>query len=426
MRALLLGIMVIFFAFPAFAANFYVDNLLPGNDANACNSETSPCLTIAGGIAKMMAAGAGAAHTVFVKNGTYNESNLTINVGGVSNATRRTLKNFAGHSPIVNASGGHGFCVGCDFVTRSQSVGYVTIEGFEIRNASWTGIKYNHADNLIIRNNYIHDVKSQGILGGGINVTIDRNRISHTGTFSGNQQHGLYVGGSRYTITNNVIEGVTAYCMQIKAYPDDGTVPTPEYAGVHDWLVANNTCAYQLNRSGIVLEYVNTVSSVNISNVHVKNNLFFHENTNNSFAANQSMVSCEFDGGVASTTSGVVVQNNAAFRFSGSITKVAANCPAGISESNNSANVSVNNPNLVNAPFPRPASGPDLHLTSNSTTLLNLGLNMSAVTIGTLSSGVTTDHDGRSRPLGNGYDIGACEFSSNVSKVAAPRNLQVR
>jgi hypothetical protein len=191
---------------------------------------------------------------------------------------------------------------------------------------------------------------------------------------------------------------------------------------VHDWLVANNTCAYQLNRSGIVLEHVNVSSSTSITNVHIVNNLFFQEATNSSIG--QSMVSCWNDGGIPATTTGVVVQNNVGFRSSGVVLKV-SQCPTGVSESNNLASVGTNNPNLMNAPLVRPAA-PDLHLTSNSTTLLNLGLNLSAVTIGTLSSGVTTDYDGGSRPVGNGYDIGACEFSSNVSKVAAPRNLQVR
>ena len=81
-----------------------------------------------------------------------------------------------------------------------------------------------------------------------------------------------------------------------------------------------------------------------------------------------------------------------------------------------SGNRLATNPNMVNAPIlsapaTAPAS-PNFHLT-NGSVAIDAGLNLS-------SSGVTTDFSGNVRPVGNGYDVGAYEFSSNDSAPPAP------
>ena len=72
------------------------------------------------------------------------------------------------------------------------------------------------------------------------------------------------------------------------------------------------------------------------------------------------------------------------------------------------------NPNMVNAPLRRPSS-PDFHLTTGSVAI-DVGLNLTA-------NGLTKDFEGKDRPVGNGFDIGAYEFGD--APAPTPTSLRV-
>jgi hypothetical protein len=72
-------------------------------------------------------------------------------------------------------------------------------------------------------------------------------------------------------------------------------------------------------------------------------------------------------------------------------------------------NDTTNNPNMVNAPLTRPSS-PDFHLKTGSAAI-DFGLNLTA-------NGLTKDFEGKDRPVGNGFDIGAYEFSTGEAPTA--------
>ncbi|MDH3770391.1 MAG: hypothetical protein OET79_05335 [Nitrospirota bacterium] len=91
---------------------------------------------------------------------------------------------------------------------------------------------------------------------------------------------------------------------------------------------------------------------------------------------------------ILSRSSGAIVKNNIIYDNATPIV-------------NNGINTAMGN-NLLNNPFFVNQSNGDFHLQAGSP----------AIDIGITISGITTDHDGNSRPQGSTFDIGAYEFPS--------------
>lgn len=263
------------------ATDYYVAT--NGSNANDGLTESTPKRTIAH-CASIMIAG----DTCYVRGGTYTES------GGVRLAVSGTqanpikLMNYPGETPII------------DFPSRTSNnriliehasganvaMGWITIEGFEIRNG-WEGIKYSSMNNSTIRRNWIHDGFNSGILGiGGHHNLFENNIINHQGDFSGcaagtalcNQQHGMYLHGQFYTIRHNIIYDNIGLGIQQNGSSTSSYSPTrhpgPEFAGATDWTMTNNTFAYQHYGSAIV------VWGSLCSNAIIRNNIFFENSQN--------------------------------------------------------------------------------------------------------------------------------------------------
>lgn len=134
-----------------------------------------------------------------------------------------------------------------------KPIGWITVEGIEVRNG-WDGIKFYNAHDIILRGNHIHDCLNQGILGNGCRVLIEGNTITRNGHEPGkeksNLRHGIYTTGGDFKIVNNVIHSNKAYGIQVAGYPyDPGKHAGPEFAGAKNWLISNNTIAFQENRA---------------------------------------------------------------------------------------------------------------------------------------------------------------------------------
>ena len=180
------------------------------------------------------------------------------------------LKNYLEETPILK--GGLLLQAAAGY---QYSIGWIIIDGFEIQNGH-DGIKFYNAHNVIIQNNKIHDHRNQGILGTGYQITIDRNVIAQNGLYYKNtneagQHHGIYGTGTYFTITNNLIHSNLSYGIQVAAYPYDSTKHAGvEYSGAKDWLISNNTIAYNLNRSGIV------IWQKEAKKILIQNNIFYN------------------------------------------------------------------------------------------------------------------------------------------------------
>ena len=201
------------------AQDYYVSNEL-GSDGND-GLETSPFQTINRAISEVEAGG-----TVYVMEGTYRNQNygtvdvsnyinmnnphvVTINKSGTAGAYI-TLKNYPGHTPIIQFDGRGGIVI-------SNDMNYIIVEGFEVVGpaASITyaeayanreykvlaasdpddDINYNHTyfsgkgiwggygahHHIIIRNNIVHDTAGSGIrFNDSDHITIEYNEVYNT------------------------------------------------------------------------------------------------------------------------------------------------------------------------------------------------------------------------------------------------------
>ena len=388
------------------AATYYVAT--SGNNSNPGTS-SQPWRTVAYAASKMVAG-----DTTYVRGGTYNEGVIRFGKSGTQSAPIKLL-NTSGEFPIIN------------FIDKSQyhriiiqnsagymkPIGWITIEGFEIRNG-YEGIKYYNLHDSIIRRNWIHHSAFQGILGqGGTRVLFDRNRINHNGRFAACaagtttlcfHDHGIYAYGSSYTITNNLFYdnlgyGVTQNGSSSSTY-NSTTNPAPEFAGAKNWVISNNTFAYNVNRAGLVLW------GSQCSNTRVENNIFYE---------NAIKTPSYYTQGIEITASptGVQIRNNLAFASGSGGNAFVVGGTAGVNYTLSGNIVNTLNPKFVNAPATLPSS-PNFALASGSP----------AINKGLTSSATKTSYTNVSRPQLSLYDVGAFEFYSSSASLAAPTSLQ--
>jgi hypothetical protein len=392
----------------AHAATYYVATT--GSDHNP-GTEDQPWQTIAHAVDLMVAG-----DTTYVKAGTYYERFIRFSKSGTA-ALPIKLLNYPGHSPIIDFQD--------KVVTRrlliehgsgsNNAIAWITIEGFEIKNA-WDGIKFYSGQDLTIRRNWLHDNIHQGILGvGALRILIDRNKINHNGDFARcaieawtcNQDHGIYAHGSSYTITNNLIYDNLGYGIQQNGSPtsfySSSKHPSTSFAGAANWVVAHNTLAYQANRSGMV------VWGSQCTNSKVYNNIFY-ENAVNSGSLPQGVAF------TSATCSGVEIRNNYAYASasgSGGTSFLGNGAPDGMVQSGNIVNTS--SPAFVNAGLTVPVS-PNFTLTTRSP----------AIDVGLPIASIRTAFDGTPRPQGRAADIGAYEYTAgaDVQSPSAPKSLR--
>ena len=259
------------------AATYYVAT--NGNNSNNGTSESTPWLTIKKATDTMVAG-----DTTYVRGGTYNETaRVRFNTPGTSAAPIKLL-NYPGEAPILNCSGTSssnqlGILIQ-NSLGYNRAMGWITVEGFEIRNC-WDGIKMYNAHDAVFRRNWVHDNTNQGILGNGTRVLIERNIVNHNGPHATNPgssfAQGVYLHGTNITIAHNVIYDTTGYGIQQNGSPSSYFTttahPSVEFSGAQNWIVVGNTLAYQKNRAGIV------VWGDRCSGSRYENNIFYENYT---------------------------------------------------------------------------------------------------------------------------------------------------
>ena len=237
-----------------------------GDDVNPGTSE-SPLRTI-----QKAAEIARAGDSVLVRGGVY-RGHVFLRFSGEPDRPI-VFKNAPGDRPVVDGEGKgrielqseHGW---------QKPIGWVVVEGFEVRNG-WDGIKFYNAHHVVLKGNFIHGNLNQGILGNGHHVRIEGNVIAHNGfkpdNEKSNKEHGIYATGTDFEIVDNVIHSSRAYGIQVAGYPfkPDGHAG-PEFAGARRWLIRRNTIAFQQNRAGIVVWQPDATDCVIENNVFYRN-----------------------------------------------------------------------------------------------------------------------------------------------------------
>jgi hypothetical protein len=349
------------------AATYYVATT--GNDNNNGTSEGTAWATVAKA-ANTMVAG----DTTYVRGGQYNSNGIRFGVSGTQ-ANPIRLLNYPGERPHIrfNASGN---LVAADSIYQivisslagpPNAIGWIEISGFEISNG-WGPVKIDAGHHLTFRNNEIHH--SLGGYGGhAIDVTIDRNIIRDWGRKAScaafpppavdpawgyntcNQDHALYLVGSRWTITNSLIYNGLSYAFHYAGVGFNASVhPTTEYAGARNFYAAGNTVAYQ-NYGAAIITWQPA------SQNHTFENNIFYENGVNKNAGDTQGFACQSSGG------GHLLRNNIFFASgSGATVVFQANC-AGLYTSTN--NLTASNPLFVDAGATMPAS-PNFRLQAGS------------------------------------------------------------
>jgi len=211
-----------------------------------------------------------AGDTVLVRGGLY-KGHIYLRFSGEPDKLI-VLKNYPGERPILDGEGKgrielkseHGW---------QKPIGWVIVEGFEVRNG-WDGIKFYNAHHIVLRGNHLHDNLNQGILGNGHHVRIEGNIIAHNGFKADNErsnkEHGIYCTGTDFTIVNNVICSNRAYGIQVAGYPYKAeNHPGPEFADARRWIISHNTIAFNQNRGGIVVWQSGATDCV------IQNNIFY-------------------------------------------------------------------------------------------------------------------------------------------------------
>jgi hypothetical protein len=376
----------------AHTATYYVATT--GSNSNP-GTEKQPWQTVAYAVASMVAG-----DTTYVRGGTYNEYEIRFAESGTAEAPIK-LVNYPGEAPVIhfnNPARFHRFLIQHKYGIH-QPMGWITIEGLEIDNA-YDGIKVHSGHDLTIRRNWIHNSVNAGILGNGTRILIDRNRINHNGrfvecqagTYSCSLDHGVYMNGTAITIINNLI--YDNLCHGIQA---NGTIsynpskhPGSGYVQSHNWVIANNTIAYQANCAGVV------VWGSTLLNLRIENNIFYENRVTGPSSGSQGIAFTS----MAST--GIVINNNH-FYASGSGGTVAISFGAieGVHYTGSGNIMNVSAPGFVNAPATLPVS-PNFSLTARSPAI-DAGLTLAVTKVA---------FDGTPRPQGSAYDIGAYEYSA--------------
>lgn len=358
----LIAVLFWLMASPAWSATYYVAT--DGSNSNDGLTEATPKLTVAHTVSLLVAG-----DTALVKNGTYNEGVIRFSRSGTASAPI-TLKNFPGHAPKIVFIQPDSPTFDRIFIQSASganvAIGWIVISGLELTGGH-DGIKYQNLHDSEISHNHIHDNGFMGVLGiGGLRVTFKRNIIHHNGRFAACaagtstlciQDHGLYVHGQNYVITNNVFYWHKGFGIQQNGSSTSTYSASvhagPEFAGAQNWVVSDNTFAYSEPRGGYV------IWGGNCDGLRLENNIFYENAVN----TNSSPQGIEFLGAGGST--GITIKNNHFYASgSGGTAAFGGTEPADIVKTGNVINVSP--PSFVNGGSNSLPTSPDFRLTASS------------------------------------------------------------
>jgi hypothetical protein len=247
--------------------NYYVATT--GSDANP-GSEDAPFLTIAHADSR-----ASAGDTIHVAPGTYKVAAPSLHSNGI--VTRKNGTSSARIKFVSDLKGGAKIVVSGIGTAWHSKGSYIDIVGFDITGSGRHGI-LAAGSNLLISNNFIHDLAVSGGCNGnggaGIdtygpvgNVVINANVIRNIGDGmmgSCKTVHGIYIANPNNIVTNNIVSGAAA-------------VGINQWHGATAATIVNNTVFH--NNIGILLGQGDGGMTTGSRNNYVANNIVYDNKT---------------------------------------------------------------------------------------------------------------------------------------------------
>ena len=358
-------VLSLLWAMPAQAATSYVATT--GSNSNNGTDTSTPFLTVAYCVSVMVAG-----DTCLVRGGNYSEGVIRFGRTGTQVAPIKLMA-YPNEAPKITfiqpELPTYDRILIQNFSGSTVAIGWITIEGFELTNGH-DGIKYYNLHDSLIKRNWIHHNGYMGILGdnGGLRIRFEQNIFQHNGRFAACaagtttlciQDHGIYAHGQNNTVVRNVFFDNIGYGIQMSGSSSSvyssSRHASPEFATAANWIIADNTFAYEYNRGGIVLW------GPNCTNARVENNIFYENNVTNRNAAPYGV---EFYS--SNPASGIKVRNNHFYASgSGSTTAIGGTTPhVDVVISGNVTNVSP--PAFVNGGSNSLPASPDFRLTASA------------------------------------------------------------
>lgn len=285
-----------------------------------------------------------------------------------------------GHEESVSIAGTTNFEVSYNEIYMSGQTAYLGNEAIDCKDGTRFGS---------VHHNYIHDYYAEG---GGIYIdawTHLTGNIDIYDNYSSNNGNGITLGSEQGGTTenvrvyNNIIYNVGAVGIGI---------PTRSTAGIRRNIEIYNNTIYKARWNGGAGIYV---TETKISNIVIRNNLVYFNNTNGEIAA-----------GTSNVLPNVSADHNIVFGPK-SCSLEYPNCVEISNNPGGYANIfgnTTSDPRFINL------TTPDLHLQASSP----------AIDKGVPVGYVIDDYSGTSRPQGLAYDVGAYEYASGAVPTNTP------
>jgi uncharacterized protein (TIGR03437 family) len=394
-----------------------------GRDSSSC-SETAPCGTILHAVTSVMKPG----DTLLVRGGAYSEGEIWIRAEqGGAEGQSKVIKNYPGEEPYLQNPAR-------DVIVDAN---YITVAGLNFQNgkslaaAGWAS--RNQAGDRFVNNTFTGNIAWAAVDTHGSNHLVAGNVCDVSGSSVGTMGHCYYISqGSNQKIIYNVGGGQPGYGLHLY----DEQRATPDFQRViRNVLVEGNTFKNSTQRSGMIIAindqggYGNIIENVTIRNnvftgnnhagmvvqgnsrdIRIYNNTFYQNGRQAIYLASEARLQqVDLRNNLFYQSSNSACRNDCAWF---PLAHVFAGEAAGnVTISGNSYHPG--SPVILGRTDSRAvtgdvqfldAPGGDFHLLSGS----------APIDRGSAIAAVPTDLDGRARPQGASYDIGAFEFATRI------------
>ncbi|MBF0342909.1 MAG: right-handed parallel beta-helix repeat-containing protein [Nitrospirae bacterium] len=430
-------VMVLLTVSPSVCATYYVSTT--GKDSNT-GELTTPWKTI-----QYAANSAKAGDTVFIRGGSYNE-HVVMKHSGVE-GSYITFSAYTGESVTID---GKGIAIGSGGgLLDLSNTNYLKVSNLRVINSASAAIYAENTDNIIIANNYTYNSVSSGIgIWSSSNVKIDSNEVV-LACNNGNQESITVANTRDFEVVNNAVhdggpgdkggEGIdiksgshdgivhdnkvyniNTLCIYVDAgakhtynitvYDNtafncktNGFALASEAGGLLENVTLYNNLSYNNTWYGLhIVDYGTNVSNHPLKDINIYNNTFYR-NGKEKWAGGIYINNPDVQNLVIRNN---IVSNNYMFQ----IVKTHTVSDSAVVIDNNLIDGFKGYPDETYGT--NPVKGDPIFV---DPAVFNLRLQSSSPAIDNASTLNVPGHDndGRRRPKGSGYDIGAYEFTSS-------------